>query len=342
MAYGDYVSSGTISGPSGGTTVTGSSTAWTSGPSPLRAGDQLYVDGYVYPITAVASDTSLTVGVPLQAAVSSGTAYKALLGAPSRLSVTEVASSISDLVSTSQFLSQSGGPIRCVAVGTNSPPGSPSSGDTYVIGTSPSGAWSGRAGQFARWTGTAWYFSAPDVGSMAIDTTAEELYMRGASAWNIRSLQVAGSTITDNVIITGNLRVQGQPAVRAYRTGGSSTLAAGEYGWAGTLGLNQGGWTTGAISGAISGSGLIVPKTGIYLLSMIVYMNSGTSGRVFTTINSASLFSVAGAGGTTGMLFGASYMYGLTAGDKLGFKTDASISLYLADAHTCLSAAMVS
>ncbi|QTL01903.1 DUF2793 domain-containing protein [Aquabacter sp. L1I39] len=342
MAYGDIVSSGTVSGSSGGTTVTGSSTAWASGPLPLRAGDQLYVGGYVYPITAVASDTSLTIGVPLQASVSGGTSYRAVLAAPTRQAVAEVADSIADLVKQAQFLTQSGNPILCVAVGTNTPPGSPATGDTYVIGTSPSGAWAGRAGQFARWTGTAWYFSAPAVGAMAIDTTALELYMRGSSAWNIRSLQVAGSTITDNLIVTGNLRVQGQPAVRAYRTGGATTLAAGEYGWAGTLGLNQGSWTTAAISGAISGAGLVVPKTGIYMLSMTVLINSGSGGRIYTTVNSSPLFSVVGPGGTTGLLVGASYLTGLTAGDKLGFKTEASISLYLADAHTYLSAAMVS
>ena len=196
MAYGDYVSSGTISGSSGGTTVTGSSTAWASGPQPLRAGDQLYVGGYVYPITAVASDTSLTVGVPLQAAVSSGTAYKALLGAPSRLSVTEIASSVSDLVAAAQFLTQSGGPIRCAGIGTNTPPSSPSTDDTYVIGGSPTGAWAGQGGNFGRWTGSAWYFEAAGLGAMAVDPSGADIYFKTTGGWVARSMS-AGSVRYD-------------------------------------------------------------------------------------------------------------------------------------------------
>lgn len=342
MAYGDIVSSGTVSGSSGSTTVTGSSTAWASGPLPLRAGDQLYVGGYVYPITAVASDTSLTIGVPLQATVSGGTSYRAVLAAPTRQTVAEISSSISDLVKEAQFLTRSGNPILCVAVGTNTPPGSPAVDDTYVIGTSPSGAWAGRAGQFARWTGTAWYFSAPAVGAMAIDTTALELYMRGASAWHIRSLQVDGTTFTDDVTITDTLRVQGQPAVTAFRTGGFSTLSAGSYGWAGTLGLNQGGWTTAAIPGAVSGSGLVVPTSGIYLINMGIFVQAGSSGRVFTSVNGDVVISVLGNGGTTGFLASSSKIVALYAGSVIGMNVESSISLYLDDSHTYISAAMIS
>lgn len=40
------------------------------------------------------------------------------------------------------------------------PPGSPTDGDAYIVAASPTGAWSGKAGQIARWWagGTAWEF----------------------------------------------------------------------------------------------------------------------------------------------------------------------------------------
>lgn len=188
MAYGDIVSSGTVSGSSGSTTVTGASTAWASGPLPLRAGDQLYVGGYVYPITAVASDTSLTIGVPLQAAVSGGTSYRAVLAAPTRQTVAEVSSSIGDLVKAAQFLTQSGGPIRCAGIGTNTPPSSPATDDTYVIGTSPTGAWAGQGGNFARWTGSAWYIEAAGLGAMAVDPNGADIYFKTTGGWVARSM----------------------------------------------------------------------------------------------------------------------------------------------------------
>ena len=39
------------------------------------------------------------------------------------------------------------------SLGDTSPPGSPSTGDAYVLGASPSGAWSGHAKDLAIYTG---------------------------------------------------------------------------------------------------------------------------------------------------------------------------------------------
>lgn len=51
-------------------------------------------------------------------------------------------------------------------VEASTPPASPSNDDTYAIGASPSGAWSGKTGQIARWDSTKgkWLFFAPPAG----------------------------------------------------------------------------------------------------------------------------------------------------------------------------------
>jgi hypothetical protein len=42
--------------------------------------------------------------------------------------------------------------------GVNDPPGSPTIGDSYIIGAAPTGAWAGRANCVTIWSGTAWDF----------------------------------------------------------------------------------------------------------------------------------------------------------------------------------------
>ena len=44
-------------------------------------------------------------------------------------------------------------------VGVNTPPGSPSDGDRYVIGSAPTGAWAGQANNIVEWDGSAWDFT---------------------------------------------------------------------------------------------------------------------------------------------------------------------------------------
>lgn len=49
------------------------------------------------------------------------------------------------------------------------PPGSPNNGDAYIVAASPTGAWSGKAGQIAYWLNdaNAWQFIAPLAGWIA-------------------------------------------------------------------------------------------------------------------------------------------------------------------------------
>lgn len=70
---------------------------------------------------------------------------------------------------------------------TNTPPGSPSDGDVYIIGAAPTGAWAGNAGKVARWYANdgAWDFYTPKNGWMLQSNSAREVYRYTGGAWEI-------------------------------------------------------------------------------------------------------------------------------------------------------------
>jgi hypothetical protein len=68
--------------------------------------------------------------------------------------------------------------------GLNTPPGSPSHGHRYIVGTSPTGAWSGKANQVAAYDGdaAAWLFYAPEKGwSAFVDDEGRRVEYNGSS-----------------------------------------------------------------------------------------------------------------------------------------------------------------
>ncbi len=70
---------------------------------------------------------------------------------------------------------------------TNTPPGSPTSGDCYIIGAAPTGAWAGQGGKVARWSTTAssWEFYAPKNGWMLQANSARETYRYTGGTWEV-------------------------------------------------------------------------------------------------------------------------------------------------------------
>lgn len=70
---------------------------------------------------------------------------------------------------------------------TNTPPGSPSNGDVYIIGAAPTGAWAGQAGKITRYStvAAAWEFFTPKNGWMLEANSARESYRYTGSAWEI-------------------------------------------------------------------------------------------------------------------------------------------------------------
>lgn len=85
------------------------------------------------------------------------------------------------------------------AVGDNSPPGSPTDGQRYVIGTSPTGAWSGKAKNLAVYRG-GWQFYVPYEGARVTNLGNSKIYTYSASAWAEYSIPASAPTI--NIVTT--------------------------------------------------------------------------------------------------------------------------------------------
>lgn len=77
------------------------------------------------------------------------------------------------------------------------PPGSPATGDRYLIATSPTGAWSGQAGKVAFYLNGAWKFTTPKEGWTLWVDDEDKRFRYDGSAWREVALQrVLSKTIT--------------------------------------------------------------------------------------------------------------------------------------------------
>lgn len=64
------------------------------------------------------------------------------------------------------------------------PPGSPASGDTYIVAATPTGAWVGHTGHVAVWSGSVWVFGTPRIGWVAYIEDEEKLSAYKAAGWS--------------------------------------------------------------------------------------------------------------------------------------------------------------
>lgn len=64
------------------------------------------------------------------------------------------------------------------------PPGSPTSGDTYIVAASATGAWASHDGHVAVWDGSTWAFYTPRIGWVAYVEDEEKLIAYKAAGWS--------------------------------------------------------------------------------------------------------------------------------------------------------------
>jgi len=84
----------------------------------------------------------------------------------------------------------------------SNPPASPLLGACYIVGASPSGAWTGKSGCIAGFTSGGWRFIAPTEGLSA--------YVKSAGTWaNYRSGAWEVGVLRGNSLVLGGVQVVG-------------------------------------------------------------------------------------------------------------------------------------
>ncbi len=77
------------------------------------------------------------------------------------------------------------------AVGINTPPSSPSAGQCWIIGDSPSGVWADQAACMACWTDTGWVFALPIPGMTALDQSSDQVIQYKSGQWTSGEVNAA-------------------------------------------------------------------------------------------------------------------------------------------------------
>lgn len=84
-----------------------------------------------------------------------------------------------------------------------SPPASPQAGLFYLVAASPTGAWSGHAGELAAMTSGGWRFVAPFDGLRLTEAGGGAEWLRTGGAWRVgviegSELRIAGQKVIGN------------------------------------------------------------------------------------------------------------------------------------------------
>ena len=80
-------------------------------------------------------------------------------------------------------------------------PASPLSGQCWIVGASPIGAWSGQAGALAAWTSGGWRFVTPFEGMRAWSIADNVIVQHTASGWQVGGLTAAALSIAGQQVV---------------------------------------------------------------------------------------------------------------------------------------------
>lgn len=191
----NYYDAGTATVVNGSTAVTGTSTTWLTWG--LLDGDTLNIGGVGVPIASVNSNTSLTLAYGWPGVSATAVAHTVLYTS-SRRSGADIMERVRKLIAQIDLLGAAVPYYEVQSLGANTPPASPTPGDLYVVGTSPTGAWAGQAKNIASWTGSVWKFTVPDGGWHAYSKAVNLQYAYVAGSWQLTDgvASVVGQTGT--------------------------------------------------------------------------------------------------------------------------------------------------
>lgn len=164
------------------------------------------------------------------------------------------------------------------------PPGSPADGDAYIVAASPTGDWSGKAGNIAFYqTGTGWRFVAPFEGLRADVADEDIAYRYDGSAW---ATTAASRSRVVNIAILNTALAASEPFAALVAPSGETWTFAGNF--SGAYGKKLSGGTNPASSFAID-----VVKNG----SSVGTITISTSGVVSFATSGGTSFTISGTDG---------------------------------------------
>ena len=101
----------------------------------------------------------------------------------------------------------------------NAPPASPTAGQCWIVGTSPTGAWTGKAGHFAGYTAGGWRLIAPAEGMVLLVRSTGTFATYCSGAWSIGEIRATALRI-------GGQQVVGTQQAAISSPSGGSTVDA--------------------------------------------------------------------------------------------------------------------
>jgi hypothetical protein len=102
-----------------------------------------------------------------------------------------------------------------------SPPASPTLGSCYIVGSAPTGVWSGKTQCLARYTSGGWRFASPFDGLTAYVRSTSTWATYRSSAWEVGMLRGA------SVVIAGQRVVGSRGSAISSPSGGSTVDSQG-------------------------------------------------------------------------------------------------------------------
>jgi len=130
--------------------------------------------------------------------------------------------------------------VASVLAQQNTPPVSPSVGDAYVVGTSPTGAWAAYANDVALYTRRGWIYGVPKTGLILLNAATGLNIQFSGSAWGAMGVTFADGSIRERAF---EFPLTGQPVESTLNTPpGSPTVGlSGGPGGASVYGGGGGG-----------------------------------------------------------------------------------------------------
>jgi len=117
---------------------------------------------------------------------------------------------------------------------TNNPPGAPTLGDRYLVGTVPTGAWVGNANSIAEWDGAVWQYTVPVADNVVYITNTLTTKRFNGTAW----VAYAGTAILQNGNTLGTWMIIGTKDNKDFYFI-TNNAVRGRFSAAGNLNLTQ-------------------------------------------------------------------------------------------------------